>query len=71
MHQNSLFSGTQAEKTWKSEKKNCEIILSEKRPLYASVTLCRFGFPIRPDLKIGVDRGSVWVSRSKVWTGRG
>jgi hypothetical protein len=37
----------------------------------APVTLCRFGSPIRPDLKIGVDRGSVGVSRSKVWTGRG
>jgi hypothetical protein len=33
---------------------------------YAPVTLCRFGSPTRHDLKIGVDRGSVWVSRSKI-----
>jgi hypothetical protein len=26
---------------------------------------------LAPDLKIGVDRDSVWVSRSNVWTGRG
>ena len=38
---------------------------------YASVTLSQFGSTIRPDLEIGVDRGSVWVSRSKAWTGRG
>jgi hypothetical protein len=27
----------------------------------APVTLSRFVSPIRPDLKIGIDRGSVWV----------
>ena len=38
---------------------------------YASVTLSQFGSTIRPDLEIGVDRVSVWVSHSKVWIGRG
>jgi hypothetical protein len=49
-----------------NDQNNKQIILLP----YAPVTLSRFDSPIRPDLKIGVDRGSVWVSRSKVWTGR-
>ena len=37
---------------------------------YAPVTLSRIGSPIRADLKNGVDRGSAWVNRAKVWAGR-
>jgi hypothetical protein len=51
---------------WPVEREKSLLLLI---PQY--VTLSQFGSPIRPDLKIGVDWGSVWVSRSKVWTVRG
>ena len=37
----------------------------------AQVTLCRLGFPIRPDFEVGVSRGSVCLSRGELGIRRG
>ena len=38
---------------------------------YAPVTLCRLGFPTRPDFEVGVCRGSVCLSRGELGIRRG
>ena len=37
----------------------------------APVTLCRLGFPTRPDFEVGVSRGSVCLSRGELGIRRG
>ena len=37
----------------------------------ATVTLCRLGFPTRPDFEVGVSRGSVCLSRGELGIRRG
>ena len=43
----------------------------QDKNIKAPVTLCRLGFPTRPDFEVGVCRGSVCLSRGELGIRRG